>query len=165
MFKLSHLIVGACLCGPALAAEPSEASIEALLVATKAEAMMETIYGNLEQSMRQGMQIAATGRTLSDEQQRILQVAPREFATVMRQEFTWAKLRPVYVSVYKETFDQDEIDGLLAFYRSRIGQAFVDKMPQVMLRSTAGVQGLMAPLGEKMRAAMERALAEARLAK
>jgi hypothetical protein len=109
------------------------------------------------------MQQAAAGKTLTDEQQRLIQIAPRQFVEVMRQEFNWSTLKPIYVGIYRESFSQEEIDGLVAFYRSPAGQAFVNKMPVVTQKSMAAVQAMLGPLGQKMKAAMDRALAEAKL--
>ena len=147
----------------AFAAEPSDASIERLLTLTKAEAMMDSVYANLEQNMRQSMTAAAAGKPLSEEQRRVLDSAPRKFAEVMRQELNWSQLKPMYIQIYKESFDQDDIDGLNDFYASKAGQAYVNKMPIAMQRSMAVVQQRMLPLVGKMAEAMKAAAAEAKL--
>lgn len=154
----------ALLCLPARAAEPTAESVEELLRVTQSEAMLETLYGQFEGGMRAGMQQAVAGQRLSEKQQSILDNAPREFASVLREELAWAKVKPIYVGIYRESFTQEEIDGMLAFYKSPVGQAFVRKMPQVMQRSGQVMQVLSAPMVEKMRAAMERAVAQARSA-
>lgn len=40
-------------------------------------------------------------------------------------------MEPIQIPIYRETFEQAEIDGLIAFYGSPVGQAFVNKMPTV----------------------------------
>jgi uncharacterized protein len=59
---------------------------------------------------------------------------------MLREEMTWDKLRPVYVQIYQESFTQEEIDGLIAFYESPAGFAFVEKMPFVMQKSMSIMQ-------------------------
>lgn len=88
---------------------------------------------------------------------------PVKFIAVMRQEVTWQKPKPVHVQLYRETFDQEEIDGLVAFHASPAGQAFVDKMPVVLQESMAISQSLMQPLFPKMTAAMQEAMTEAKI--
>ena len=95
----------------ALAAEPTDASVDKLLTLTKADTLMESIHGNLEQNMRQGMKQAVAGKKLTDEQNRLLENAQKKYADTMRQEITWASLKPMYIKIYKETFDQEEIQG------------------------------------------------------
>jgi uncharacterized protein len=74
-------------------------------------------------------------------------------------------LRPLYVQVYQETFTQEEIDGLIAFYESPTGIAFVEKMPVVMQKSMSMMQSRMAPMMEKVRAVMKQTAEEAKATK
>jgi hypothetical protein len=149
----------------ASAAPPSQESVEALLAVTKTQTMMDSVYGNVEQMMRQGVQQAAHGETLSAEQQRVLDAVPARFVAVLREEFNWEKMKPMYVQIYRDSFDQEEIDGLVAFYRSPAGQALVNKMPGVMQKSMAMAQSQMQALLPKMKAAIDNAIAEAKISK
>jgi hypothetical protein len=45
------------------------------------------------------------------------------------------RLKPEYVKLYDETFTEAEIDGLLQFYRTPVGQSFLDKLPTLTTRS------------------------------
>jgi hypothetical protein len=148
----------------ARASEPTADSVQQLLAVTKTEALMDQMYGHFEQAMRAGMQQAMAGKRLTAQQQAIVDAAPAEFAAVMREEFSWAKLQPLYVGIYRESFTQDEIDGMLAFYATPAGRAVIDKMPQVMARSMQLMQVMAAPVTEKMRAAMQRAIEKAQSA-
>lgn len=58
-----------------------------------------------------------------------------------------------------------EIDGLIAFYASPAGQAFINKMPVVLQKSMAISQSLMQSLMPKMSAAMKEAMTEAKIQK
>ena len=149
----------------AAAAPASPESVEALLTATKAESMIESVYASMEQFMRTSMQQAAGGKTLTPEQQQVIDSLPAKFLALMRSEFTWDKLKPQYVQLYRETFDQEEIDGLAAFYRSTAGQAFINKMPIVMQKSMAISQSQMQALFPKIKSAVDQAISEAKLAK
>jgi hypothetical protein len=149
----------------AMAAEPTDASVDKLLTLTKADTLMDSIHGNLEQNMRQGMKQATAGKKLSDEQNRLLENAQKKYADTMRQELTWASLKPMYIKIYKETFDQEEIDGLTAFYSSKVGQTYINKMPVAMQKTMSAVQQRMAPVISKMGDAMKAALAEAKVGK
>ncbi len=153
----------ALLVGQAVAAPASTESIETLLKVTKTESTFDTMYANMEQFMRQSMQQATLGKTLTPEQQQVIDTVPTKFVAVMRAELTWDKLKPQFVQLYRETFDQEEIDGLVAFYRSTAGQAFTNKMPVVMQKSMAISQSQMQTIIPKMKAAMEQAMAEAKL--
>ena len=166
LFALTTVALSAALTHlPAYALPASQASAEALLVVTKAESMVDSMYGRLEQMMRQGMKDSLQGKPVSAEQQRVLDTVPQKFMAVMREEFNWSKMKPMYIQLYSETFEQDEIDGLLAFYKSPVGQAFVTKMPVVMNKSMVIAQSQMQSLIPKMKEAIDSAMAEAKVVK
>ena len=146
----------------AYAAQPSAESIERLLTITKAEALLDSIYTNTEQVMRQAMAQSLAGQALSPEQKRFLDTVPQRFTELMRDELSWANLKPMYVQIYQESFTQEEIDGLIAFYGTPAGQATINKMPVVMQKSMAAIQTHMQPLLEKMRPAIEQAMKDAK---
>jgi hypothetical protein len=148
---------------PALAAPASEQSVEKLLAASRAESIINSLYANMEDLMRKSMQQAVQGKTLSAEQQRVLDAVPPKFVAVMQEEMSWQKMKPLYVQVYRETFEQEEVDGLIAFYESPAGKAMLEKMPTVVQKSIAITQPLMQSLLPKMKAAMAEAMAEAKL--
>ena len=147
------------------AAPASAESVETLLAVTKVESMMDTLYASMEQMMRQGTKQAVQGIPVSPEQQSVLDAVPAKFIAVVREEVSWNKLKPLYVQLYRETFEQEEIDGLIAFYASPAGQAFINKMPVVLQKSMEISQSLMQSIVPKMSAAMKEAMIEAKIHK
>jgi hypothetical protein len=145
------------------AAPPSDESILALLEVTKAESMVDATLGNMAQMVRQGMAHATAVKTLTDEQRRVLEIAPKKMVAIMREQMNWSAMRPIYISIYKESFDQAEIDGLVNFYGNPIGQSFVAKMLIVMQRSIAAMQSKMQQFIPKMQESMKQALEEAKV--
>ena len=142
-------------CASAVAAPASTESIEQLLVVTKAQGLLDSSYANVDRMMRQGIAQGTGGRPLTaDEQQRIDAVSVKVTA-LMRDEMSWAKIKPEYVRLYAQTFDQQEVDGLLAFYATPAGQAMVDKMPVLMQNAMAMMQTQMATLMPKMMAIVQ----------
>jgi hypothetical protein len=160
---LAAALLGCTLALPAHAAPPSDASIATLLAVTQSNKMLDTMYASMEQSIRQGMQAAAGNRTLSPEQARIMELAPARLASLMREEMSWAKMEPMVVQIYRDNFDQAEVDGLIAFYQSPVGQSFVTKMPVVMQRSMEASHTQLQAFMPKLQAAMKQVIQEARL--
>ena len=146
-------------------APPSPESIEELLTVTRAEANVDTMLANVDPIMRQSMAAAAQGQQLSSDQQRDIDTTLAMLVQVLHEELAWDKMRLVYVQIYQETFTQEEIDGLIAFYKSPAGVAFVEKMPVVMQKSMSIMQSRIAPMMEKMKATMQQATAKARATK
>lgn len=151
--------------GLAHAAPASSESVETLLTVTKSEALMDSVYAQVEQSMRLAMKQAASGKTLTAEQQQMVDQVSGKLSALVHSEFTWATLKPHYVQIYTENFEQDEIDGLIAFYRSKAGQAFVTKMPLVMQKSMDIATTQLQVLMPKIRQLVEQAKKDAKLVK
>jgi uncharacterized protein len=58
----------------------------------------------------------------------------------------WEKIRPQFAKAYSETFSEEEIDGMLAFYESPAGRAMIAKMPMLMGKVMAVTQAQMGDL-------------------
>jgi len=124
---------------PSLAAPPTDESLLRLFASMKAEALIDSAYAVMDTAMRQSLSQVTAGRTLTPEQARVIELAPQRLATLLRTELSWDKLRPLQMAVYRESFDQAEVDGLIAFYESPVGRSFAAKMPLVTQRSAAAM--------------------------
>lgn len=165
MRKLISLFTLVAFAGLAHAAPPSVESIETLLELTHSEKMLDSIQSAMDQMMRKGMADATKGQTLTPAQQRVLEVLPGKAAQMMREEMNWSQLRPLYVQIYQESFTQEEVDGLVAFYKSPAGVALVNKMPVVVHKSMSVMQGRMGAMMQKMEKLRQEILDEAKAAK
>lgn len=146
-----------------LSAQPTFESVKVLLEVTEAEAMIDQAYEYVESFVRQGIAQQTEGRTLTDEQRRAFELAPVRIVEVMKKELSWSTLQPIYIAIYQESFSQSEIDGLIEFYKSPIGQSFVSKMPQVMNRSMQTMQVQMQALMPKIKEAVDQVIRDAKL--
>jgi hypothetical protein len=54
------------------------------------------------------------------------------------------------ISIYVTVFSEDELKGMLAFYKSPVGQAVISKMPAVMQQSMALMQKRVPGLQEQI---------------
>ena len=129
------------LCPPARADEASKnAKVEELLKASNVDRMMEQMTDQMKAmtaSQFNSMNLSAEERkTTQDMQDRIV-------ALVVER---WGKMRPMLVKVYADTYTEEEVDGILAFYKSPAGQAMLQKMPALMQRSMAVGQQMVADL-------------------
>ncbi len=158
------LACAALLAAPQLwAAPPSDDSLRTLFRLMNAESLVEGAYAQLEPSIRQSMAQASAGKTLTDEQRKVLELAPQRLSALLRSELSWDKMLPVQMQIYRESFEQHEIDGLITFYSSPAGQAFVNKMPLVMQKSMTMMQGTMQQVMPKLQTAMQQVFEEAKI--
>lgn len=68
------------------------------------------------------------------------------------------KMRPELVKAYSETFTDEEIDGMLAFYETPAGRATVTKIPAVNNRMSGLIQAEINSLGPEINKIAEDAL-------
>jgi hypothetical protein len=68
------------------------------------------------------------------------------------------KIRPELVKAYAETFTDEEIDGMLAFYETPAGRAVVTKIPSINTRMSGLIQSEMNALGPEINKIAEDAL-------
>jgi hypothetical protein len=108
---------------------------------------------NVDQMQKQAMsqiqaitsaQMAQSG--LSPEAQEQGRANTQRMLAMVSEKMSWDKLRPAFVKMYDETFNEDEISGLLMFYQSNAGAAMINKMPALQMRMMALVQDQMKTL-------------------
>lgn len=71
------------------------------------------------------------------------------------EELSWNKMKDDYITLYAETFTEQELKDTVAFYKSPAGQAFVKKQPELIKRSMEISQKLMMQIMPKIQAMTE----------
>ena len=149
----TNILLGLAILGAALAAQgatPTDQSVAELLDVSRMDKTVDQMMTQMDAGMKNAVQQSMRGRTLTAEQQAAANKLSTDMSAIVHEEVSLAKLKPVYVKVYKDTFTQEEVDGLIAFYKSPIGKSYVDKLPLVMQRSGAAMQERMAPIMQKL---------------
>jgi hypothetical protein len=54
-----------------------------------------------------------------------------KISPILSQQLNWDQLKPQYVKVYADTYTEEELDAILAFYKSPAGQAWFANSPVV----------------------------------
>jgi uncharacterized protein len=130
------------------------AAIEEIFRITKPELMTQ---GALEQYKTAFHQAASQGfeqevRKFDDPakyQADYKRLEDRVFA-LLSQRLNWQKMKPQFEQAYADTFTADELSGILAFYRSPAGQAYMSKSPTLMGKLNAIGQQQMAGAGPEI---------------
>jgi hypothetical protein len=156
------LLVCSALCAPAFAAEPlpTEASVRELLVVTEAKQLIDNSMSQIDAAIQSGVQQSLQGRELTPEQEKILDEMRTNLLVIFGEEFTWTKLEPTFIDVYRRSLSQSEVDGMIAFYKTTAGRAVIAKMPLIMQNSMQMVQsqlgGMMPRIQQVQREAVEK---------
>jgi hypothetical protein len=51
-------------------------------------------------------------------------------------ELSWAKLEPDFAKLYADSYTSEQLDGLIAFYSSPLGQTVLAKTPELLRESS-----------------------------
>ena len=132
------------------AAPPSDQSINQLLQLTKVDQHMDSVFIQMEGAMKASLQQVTKGKPLSAAEQAVLDRQQAKMTGLMKEELSWEKMKDLYVQAYRETFSQEEIDGLIAFYQTPVGQSFVSKQPELTKRTMTIMQQRMAPMMQRI---------------
>ena len=145
-------------------APPSEASIKQLLEVAQAHKLIDSVIAQMDGLMTQAIQQATQGREVPPKVQKDIDKRQAEVVGVMKELLDWNKLEPMYVRIYQKSFSQQEVDGMIAFYKTPAGQAVIGKMPAVMQNTMDEMQQMMAPVMQKMQRMQQDVVAEMKAA-
>jgi hypothetical protein len=132
------VLLGLLCAAPVMADESmpaSDASIRELLVVTDSEKLINGVYEQLDSMMQGMMQQTLAGHTLTPEQQTIIDDMRARMVAIFKEEMSWSVFEPMMIEIYRTTFTESEVQGMLQFYKSDAGRALVAKMPAVMQAS------------------------------
>ncbi len=112
-------------------ARPTEASVRAVLAAGHLSATLGSYGTQVEASMRSAVQHELAGQPLNAEQRTIMEHMEERMVALMREEMDWQRMEPRIIELYRSTFTQAEVNGMLKWYSSPTGKAVVGKLPLV----------------------------------
>lgn len=118
-----------------------EAKIQRLLDVMNADAMIDQM---LEQIKAMTASQVPPGTT--PEQAAKAREIQSKILDLVKARISWEKMRPQYVRLYGETFSDEEISGMLAFYESPSGRAMLAKMPALVTKVMEVAQAQMKDL-------------------
>ena len=130
---------------------PSEDAIKQLLEVTQARQMVDTMNSQMQNMLKNSMQAATQGQKVTPQIQKEIDQIEQEMNSELKDVLTWSKLESMYIRVYQKSFTAQEIDGLIAFYKTPTGQALLTKMPVVLQNTLNEMQQRMAPMMQRMR--------------
>jgi hypothetical protein len=152
MKRLVTLVFAVFACQAALAqdAKPSEASIRQLFEVMHSSKLLDAYVTQIDATVRASMEQAFAGQQPTAKQQKIMETLGRNIAALVKQELNWATFEPLMIEVYRNTFSQHEVDGMLTFYRSEAGQAVIAKLPAAMQQTMTSMQSHVKTLTPKI---------------
>jgi uncharacterized protein len=143
------------------AAPPSEASVEHLLTVMHSAKLIDTMMTQIDGMMKNSMDQQLSADNAAPAAHRIADTLREKMMAGLRAEMSWHQMKDIYIKVYTQTFTQEEIDSLIAFYGSPTGQVVVAKMPEVMQKTEVMTVARLRPFLQHLQADMAQSVREA----
>jgi uncharacterized protein len=141
------------------AAPPTDASIKQTLTVMHVEKMLDQMFLQMDAAMKsgmeQGLQQSLHGHELNAAQKAAIEKFKERLSATMKDDLSFAKMQDIYLQAYRETFTQEEVNSIIAFYSSPVGKTVVEKIPVAMQRAGALMQERIAPMIQKMQTMQE----------
>lgn len=128
------LLLASLLAVPLLHADEASKAAKAgeFIVLARLEAGFNQMIGILMGSIKQGMNQQLRNVPLSPAQQVHVEDFQSGLERLFRERFNWESMKGEYQKLYAAAFTEEDLDAMLAFYRSPAGQRMVEKNPELM---------------------------------
>jgi hypothetical protein len=126
----------------ALAAPAKDSTIEELMKVVKTRKLMDSMRAQMDVLMDNSVKAALHGKTPNTKQQAAIDKMKKRMVGMLDDELSWKRFEPLSIKLYKETFTEEELQGMLKFYKTPAGQAVINKMPTLMQKTMMAVQGM-----------------------
>ena len=147
---VSLILAIALLCAPAPVRADDATKLQKageLLQLTSGEQMMKAM-----EPMMKSMMAQAEKNMPADQRAKASEIQQKMMSLITG---LMEKAKPALAKAYMDVYTEDELDAILTFYKSPAGKAFIQKMPDVMQRSTPVMMQLMTDMQAQMQTAMQ----------
>lgn len=156
---MAAVLLGA-WCALAVALPPSDQAIRQLLTVTETPKQVKSVTDQVSVMLLKGAVKSLQDQATTPAQRAVVERFQRQTTDILNEEFAWQKLEPLYLQLYRDALTQEEVDGMLAFYRTPAGQAAISKVPAANGKAMETIQGRMGPASQKLQAAHQQAVSE-----
>jgi hypothetical protein len=126
------------------------AKIEELFTVLKVDSTLQQMAAQSLARNKDVVKNMLAGRPMTEIDKRIIDENMTKMNAVVSEQLNWSKLKPAYIDLYAAAYSEEEIDGILAFYRSPVGQVMLAKNPELITKSGEIVSARMQALGPQM---------------
>lgn len=146
-------IAALCLLAPPLRAQDDaakRAKVEELFTVMRLDHTMDQLLAAIRQQTAKLMQSQPGYDQLSPQQKQLTEDFQKKVMAVALDSVGWKAIEPDMVNLYATTYSLQEIDGLLTFYKSPVGQTMLDNTPELTKKSLGMTQQRIATLQPKL---------------
>ncbi|MBO4790240.1 MAG: DUF2059 domain-containing protein [Oxalobacter sp.] len=143
------ILFAAMMTVPAWASPPQDATIEKLLELTQAQKSADSAVADADAFLKSTVIPMTEREGVPAEKREAAKKCLEDYRKMIHDTLGWESLKPEYVRIYRESFTEEELKDLTAFYQTPTGRMLIEKTP--VLESKLG-----AALDQRMKSMMER---------
>lgn len=106
-------------------------SVEKLLLLTQQDKIANQVFEQVKPMVLQQLSLT----NISKEQSVIIDKFMNKIFDALKDEMSWDKMKVDYIQIYMSVYTKEEIQQLIAFYQSPIGQKMIEKTPLLIQQS------------------------------
>ena len=136
----------------AQAAPPSEESVLKMMNSLQLHTTLDQMVAQLDAGMKAGMKDLVKGKEMDPVQTAEMDKLKSRMSATIKEEFSFAKMKDIYLKVYSEMFTQEEVNAINTFYASPAGKAMIEKIPLATKKATPLLHERMNQTVQKIKA-------------
>jgi len=126
--------------------------IEELLTVMRVEKTMQSAMEQVKKMIPQMTANLTAQAKLPPEAMEKSKAMQEKIFALVQDEMSWEKRKGDFAQVYAESLTPEEVKGIVAFYKSPAGQAFLNKQPVIMQKTMVMQQKMMMDMMPKIQA-------------
>ena len=149
-----------CAAVAAQAAPPSDESLVKMMNALQLQTTLDQMVTQMEAGMKTALTQSLKEKELNPLQTAELGQLQLKMSATIKEDLSFAKVKDVYLQVYRETFTQDEVNGIVAFCASPAGRAMLAKIDPATKKASLLLRERMGPTLQKLKTMQEQFIRE-----
>ena len=159
---LTALLLIAVVACPLRAVYPTPQSVEKLLLLAKFGQLRDGLASQVDRAIDMTSKQVLRNEAMTPAQKAIVEDLKAKMKAAIDQELKWENIREAYIKIYSDNFTQAQIDGLIAFYQTPVGQVFAEHQPLIEQQMQTILQPQMVPLTIKVQTLIREAMMKLR---
>jgi hypothetical protein len=131
-------------------APPSDESLREMFKLAHTEETMNGMKPQIDAIIASSTKEVSQGKEMTPERQAVVDRMRDKLVAAYNETFSFEPMHLLLIRVYQATYTQDEIDGLIAFYKTPAGQALVNKSPLMGQNLMGEMQAAMRPMMQRI---------------
>jgi hypothetical protein len=126
------------------------AKAEELVVLAHVDRLNGQVMDALRQQTTQAVTMQAGG-SLTPEQKVALDEFQKKLAEAAELQIGWKTMAPTFADIYAKAFTEEQMDAIIAFYKTPAGSALLEKMPGINQQANQLMQTKINALKDEVR--------------